>query len=143
MLIEYDFPFQNLQGCAHPLSNFSRDSLPTIQHELIVGHLHPRSTIENVRAILIRELYQRTSDPHTEWLKCKMGLSQTYINPKYYADFQRRYRKDIQRNKLKKRKSTPTNNETENNYPVFDLTGNDESRVTTRTNDTFESGKPK
>jgi len=73
------------------------DQTPTIPHESIVGHVHPRSVIENVRAVLIRELYQRTSDSHTEWLKCKMNLPRNYINPKYYADFQRRYKREIER----------------------------------------------
>jgi len=79
--------------------------LPTIKHESIVGNVHPRSTIENVRSILIRELYERTSDSGTEWLKCKMGLPREHINPKYYADFQRRYRHQLQQNSIKKKKN--------------------------------------
>lgn len=50
---------------------------------------------------MIRELYQRTSDPHTEWLKCKMEIPRDFVNPKYYADFQRRYRHEIKRNAMK------------------------------------------
>ena len=86
-----------------------------MRHESIVGHVHPRSTIENVRAVLIRELYERTNDPNTEWLKCKMNIPRDYINPKYYADFQRRYRKEIRKNSPKKKKSN-------SNPPNFDLT---------------------
>ncbi|CAF2335466.1 unnamed protein product [Rotaria sp. Silwood2] len=113
------------------------EKLPTNTHESIIGHIHPRSTIENVRTILIRELYQRTSDSHTEWLKCKMNLPKEYINPKYYADFQRRYKKDIKKNTPKKKKSNSINNKSENGYHVFDLTTNDE--LTTQINNTFES----
>ncbi|CAF0747038.1 unnamed protein product [Adineta ricciae] len=96
--------------------------LPTVAHESIIGHVHPRTTIENVRAILIREFYQRTSDSHTEWLKCKMELPREYINPKYYADFQRRYRKDIQRNASDKKKLNSTKTKTDNGYHAFNLT---------------------
>lgn len=81
--------------------------MPSVKHKSIVGHLHSRSTIEQVRSTLIRDLYQRTSDPHTEWLKCKMELPRDFINPKYYADFQRRYRHEIRRKSDKtKRKSS-------------------------------------
>lgn len=117
-------------------SDLFRESFPTSTHELIVGHVHPRSTIENVRSILIRELYQRTSDPHTEWLKCKMDISKNYINPKYFADFQRRYRKDIQKNKTKK-----TETSTDNNYHVFNISNTDETTTTTQINSTSENGK--
>lgn len=85
--------------------NVSRSQTPTIRHESIVGHVHPRSVIENVRAVLIRELYQRTSDSHTEWLKCKMNLPRDFINPKYYADFQRRYRKEIHKYSTKSKRN--------------------------------------
>ncbi|CAF3321713.1 unnamed protein product [Rotaria sp. Silwood1] len=106
-----------------------QEQLPSSTHDSIIGHLHPRSTIENVRTILIRELYQRTSDAHTEWLKCKMNLPKEYVNPKYYADFQRRYRKEIKKNTSKKKKSNSTHNNTENGYHIFDLTTNDESKI--------------
>jgi hypothetical protein len=104
-----------------------REQLPNNTHESIVGHVHPRSVIENVRTILIRELYQKTSDPHTEWLKCKMQIARNYINPKYYADFQRRYQKEI---KKKKKKNT-----TDNHYPILDLT-----TTTSQTDNTSENG---
>jgi len=77
--------------------NLFREQLPTSTHESIIGHIHPRSTIENIRTILIREIYQRTSDSHIEWLKCKMDIPRDYINPKYYADFQRRYKKKYEK----------------------------------------------
>ncbi|CAF0731372.1 unnamed protein product [Rotaria sordida] len=118
----------------------NQTQLPTSTHDSIIGHLHPCSTIENVRTILIRELYQRTSDAHTEWLKCKMNLPQEYINPKYYADFQRRYKKDMKRNKSKKTKSNSINNKIENGYHVFDLTINDEDdKSTIQVNNSLES----
>lgn len=93
--------------------------VPSTRHESIVGHVHPRTTIENVRSVLIRELYETTNDPNTEWLKCKMNIPRDYINPKYYADFQRRYRKEIQRNPEKKMKKKSNVN---SNALVLDLT---------------------
>ena len=93
--------------------------VPSTRHESIVGHVHPRTTIENVRSVLIRELYETTNDPNTEWLKCKMNIPRDYINPKYYADFQRRYRKEIQRNPEKKTKKKSNVN---SNALVLDLT---------------------
>jgi hypothetical protein len=123
-------------GCYFHLkrSSLFRERLPNSTHELIVGHVHPRSTIENIRTILIRELYQRTSDPHTEWLKCKMNISRDYINPKYYADFQRRYQKEIKKNTIKKKKSNSNKTTTDNTYPILDLT-------TTQTDNSPENGK--
>ncbi len=115
---------------------FREQRLPTNTHESIIGHIHPRSTIENVRTILIRELYQRTSDPHTEWLKCKMNIPRDYINPKYYADFQRRYKKDIKKNTIKKNKST-----TDKNNHISNLTTTEETTTTTQVNNTSENGK--
>jgi hypothetical protein len=81
-----------------------RERPPNSKHSSIVGNVHPRSTIEHIRTVLIRELYERTSDPHTEWLKCKMSIPRSYINPKYYADFQRRYKHEIRRQMMKKKK---------------------------------------
>ncbi len=118
-----------------------REQLPTSRHESIVGHIHPRSTIENIRTILIRELYQRTSDSHTEWLKCKMELPRDYINPKYYADFQRRYKKDIKRNTMKKNQLISNKNTPDNSYHVFDLTTTIETTI--QINNTSENGKKK
>lgn len=84
--------------------SFVEAQLPIVKHKSIVGHIHSRTNIEHVRTVLIRELYERTSDSHTEWLKCKMSIPRQYVNPKYYADFQRRYRHEIQRNALKTKK---------------------------------------
>ena len=119
----------------------SRAKLPTSTHESIVGHVHSRSAIQNVRTVLIRELYQRTSDSHTEWLKCKMELPSGYINPKYYADFQRRYRKDIQKNTIKKNKSISIKYKTDNGYHVYDATMANETII--QINDTLENGTNK
>ncbi|CAF3755088.1 unnamed protein product [Rotaria socialis] len=115
------------------------EQLPTSTHASIVGHVHPRATIENVRKVLIRELYQRTSDSHTEWLKCKMSLSKEYINPKYYADFQRRYQRDMNKHTPKRKKTSSISNKLENGYYVHDLTKNDESTATIQLNDTLDS----
>jgi hypothetical protein len=121
---------------------FFRDQhLPTHTHESIVGHLHSRSTIESVRAILIRELYERTNDPHTEWLKCKMEIGRDFINPKYYADFQRRYRKDIKKNTMKKNNSISIKNKIDNGYHVFDITTTDETITTTQMDSSLENSK--
>ncbi|CAF3867140.1 unnamed protein product [Adineta steineri] len=136
-------PSSPLRGPALILTSSDEDEeespakrqLPTIAHETIIGHVHPRKTIENVRAILIRELYERTSDPHTEWLKCKMEISRDYINPKYYADFQRRYKKDMKRTTAKKIKSTFIQNNTDNGYSVYDSTKINETKTTKLKND--------
>ncbi len=50
-----------------------------------------------------------------------MEIPRDYINPKYYADFQRRYQKEIKK-KMKKKKSNSNKNTTDNEYPVLDLT---------------------
>jgi hypothetical protein len=65
-----------------------------------------------------------------------MEISREYINPKYYADFQRRFRKDIQ----KKTKSSSVKNKTENGYHVFESTTNDQT-TTIQINDTLENSK--
>lgn len=103
-----------------------------MRHDSIVGHVHPRSTIENVRAVLIRELYERTNDPSTEWLKCKMNIPRDYINPKYYADFQRRYRKEIQRNSPKKKKSTSIRSDIDSSRTTIEIDRTPEKSRTTQ-----------
>lgn len=126
------FPRHCFPSCYGFLMN--RGQLPTSFHESIVGHVHPRATIENVRTILIRELYQRTSDPHTEWLKCKMEVPRDFINPKYFADFQRRFRKDIQRNTAKKNAPTATAKQrADTGYHAFNSTKADASARTVDT----------
>ncbi|UJR33796.1 hypothetical protein I4U23_021221 [Adineta vaga] len=51
-----------------------------------------------------------------------MELPREYINPKYFADFQRRYRKDIQKHGTRKKKSNLVKNKTDNGYNAFNLT---------------------
>ena len=103
------------------ITRSSRYELPTVKHVSIVGNVHSRLAIENVRAVMIRELYQRTSDSHTEWLKCKMEIPKEFINPKYYADFQRRYKYEIRKhNNTLNRKSTSRKTRTEQGYHVIE-----------------------
>jgi len=70
-----------------------------------------------------------------------MEIPRDYINPKYYADFQRRYKKDIKRNTMKKNQSISNKNTPDNSYHVFDLTTTVET--TTQINNTLENGKKK
>jgi hypothetical protein len=70
-----------------------------------------------------------------------MNISRDYINPKYYADFQRRYKKDIKKNTTKKTKAISNKATTDNSYQVFDLTTQDE--ISTLINNTSENGKIK
>jgi hypothetical protein len=70
-----------------------------------------------------------------------MNIPRDYINPKYYADFQRRYKKDIKKNTTKKHKSISNKATTDNTYQVLDLTTNDE--ISTLISNTLENGKIK
>lgn len=70
-----------------------------------------------------------------------MELPKEFINPKYYADFQRRYRKDIKKNALKKKKPSSITNNVPNGYNIQNSKKTDESITTIQLNDTFESGK--
>jgi len=68
-----------------------------------------------------------------------MNIPRDYINPKYYADFQRRYKKDIKKNTTKKHKSISNKVTTDDTYQVLDLTRNDE--ISTLISNTLENGK--
>jgi hypothetical protein len=70
-----------------------------------------------------------------------MEIPKEYINPKYHADFQRRYRKDIKRNSIKTNKSMSMKNTTENGYHVHDLTTADETTI--QINNTLDNGRNK
>jgi hypothetical protein len=69
-----------------------------------------------------------------------MNISRDYINPKYYADFQRRYKKDMKKYTIKKKKPISNQNTTDDNYHVLDLTPTDEL-TTTQVNNISENGK--
>ena len=123
------------------ISRVPRCPLPTVKHASIVGNVHSRLAIENVRAVMIRELYQRTSDSHTEWLKCKMEIPKEYINPKYYADFQRRYRYEIKKHHTThKQKSASRKTRVEQGYHVTETQRS--YQETSYKNVTVENGKP-
>ena len=120
----------------------SRAPLPIVKHKSIVGHIHSRTNIEHVRMVLIRELYERTSDSHTEWLKCKMNIPRHYVNPKYYADFQRRYKHEIQRNALKKKKALASRKRTDESSRSLENTAtSNRATSSSQINDTSVNGK--
>ena len=68
-----------------------------------------------------------------------MNVPKEYINPKYYAGFQRRYKKDIWNAKVKKKESIST----KNNDHVYDVTKIDKTKTTTKNqiDNTSDSGK--
>ena len=99
--------------------------MPTTHHESITPRLHSRSTIESIRAIAIREFYQVTNDANLEWLKCKMNVHKSFIHPRYYGDFQRRYRNEIK--KKKNGQKTSTKRKLDHSYHVHDLTETEET----------------
>jgi hypothetical protein len=68
-----------------------------------------------------------------------MNIPRQYINPKYYADFQRRYKNDLKKNTIKKTKSISIKDKMENGYYVYDLTST--NKTTIQINDTIEDGK--